>query len=186
MAWLKMHDNSLFAILLRKGWWVSALVAAGVFGVVRIFMAWDFALLVAGPFAAISLYVMYKQLRAPGAGRIAKTNGKLRAMSWDELAPLLEAAYQREGYRVNRLNGGLTQFELVKEMRHTLVAAKRWKADRTGVEPLRELQAAREKHEAHEVQFIATGEVTAQARAFAAANRIRIVEGASLTELMRI
>jgi hypothetical protein len=70
LAWLKMHDNSLFAILMRKGWWVSGLVAVGVFGAARIFMPWDFSAFVAAPFAIISLWVAWKQLRAPGpAGR---------------------------------------------------------------------------------------------------------------------
>jgi restriction system protein len=186
MAWLKMHDNSLFAILLNKSWWVSGLVAAGVFGVARIFLPWDFAAFVSGPFAAISLYVMYRQIRTPGAARIAKTNEKLRAMSWDEFAAAIEAAYRREGYAVSRIAGGQADFELVRELRHTLVVAKRWKAGRTGIEPLRELDAVREKREAHAGFYVVTGEVSAQARVFAAERKITIVEGAQLAELMRI
>ena len=41
---LKMHENSLFAVLLRSPWWVSLLVAAGIAGVMRIFLAIEYAL----------------------------------------------------------------------------------------------------------------------------------------------
>ena len=32
---LKMHENSLFAILLRQAWWISGLVAVAMFGLLR-------------------------------------------------------------------------------------------------------------------------------------------------------
>jgi restriction system protein len=35
---LTLPENSLFAILLRARWWVSLLVALGVFAVVRLFL----------------------------------------------------------------------------------------------------------------------------------------------------
>jgi restriction system protein len=72
----------------------------------------------------------------------------------------------------------------VQGSRSTLVACKRWKAMRTGIEPLRELDGARramtENGGAAECIYVATGEVTAQARAFAAERNIRVVEGAEL------
>ncbi len=67
----------------------------------------------------------------------------------------------------------------------TLVACKRWKAVRTGVEPLRELQAAREAREAHHCVYVATGEITDQARAFAMEKKISLVQGADLATLLR-
>jgi len=53
MNW-KMAENSLFAVLLRSQWWWSVLVAAGVFGVVRLFMAWGYALFATSPFIVIA------------------------------------------------------------------------------------------------------------------------------------
>jgi hypothetical protein len=79
---LKMHENSLFAILLRQAWWISGLVAIAMFGLLRLILPWEFALFVALPFVAISAYVAWKQLRAPGAGRIAKTVERVRGLSW--------------------------------------------------------------------------------------------------------
>ena len=184
MALIKMHENSLFAILLRKAWWISALAAAAIFGLLRWFMPWEFALFAAAPFIAISAWVAWKQLRAPGAGRIAKTVERVRGLSWEEFAGAMETAYRREGFQVTRLEGGRADFELVQGARHTLVAGKRWKATRTGIEPLRELEAAREAHEAHECVYVSVGEITEQARAFALEKKIRVLEGADLVLLL--
>lgn len=183
---LKMHENSLFAILLRQAWWISGLVAIATFGLLRLILPWEFASFAALPFVAISAYVAWKQLRAPGAGRIAKTVDRLRGQSWEEFAGAMEAAYRREGFQVTRLEGGRADFELVRGARHTLVASKRWKATRTGIEPLRELEAAREAHEAHECVYVSVGEITQQARAFALEKKIRVMEGADLVLLLGV
>jgi restriction system protein len=182
---LKMHDNSLFAILLRQGWWVSALVAAAIFGVLRFFMPWDFSLLVALPFIGIAGYVAWKQLQAPSSARIEKTLEQLRAQTWDDFSRVIEQAYRRDGYTVSRIGDARADFELVQGPYTTLVACKRWKAIRTGIEPLRELQAVREAREAHHCVYIATGEVTDQARAFAVEKRINLLQGRELATLLR-
>jgi restriction system protein len=106
-------------------------------------------------------------------------------MSWDEFAAAMEEAYRREGYVVTRLNGAQADLQLMKEgWRTTLVACKRWKATRTGIEPLRELDAARRKGDAHECIYVAAGEVTDTARAFAAEKGIRLVDGAELARML--
>jgi restriction system protein len=182
MKW-EMHENSLFAVLLRNPWWISAAVAVGLALVARFFLPIEYALFVGLPFAIIAAVRGWQELRAPSAGRIAKTVERVRAMPWDEFAAELEAAYKREGYTVSRI-GGAADFELVKASRTTLVACKRWKATRTGIEPLRELEAARDKREAHECCYVATGEFSDTARAFAAAKRIKLVEGGELATLL--
>ena len=182
---LKMHENSLFAVLLRKPWWTSGLVAAAIFGLLRLLLPWEFALFAAAPFAGISGWVGWKWLRAPGAGRIAKTIERLRTQSWDDFAREMEEAYRRAGYDVSRLGNAPADFELVQGPYSTLVACKRWKAVRTGIEPLRELQAAREAREAHYCVYVATGEITEQARAFAAEKKISLVQGGELATLLR-
>ena len=181
---LRMHENSLFAVLLRQPWWVSALVAAGIFGAVRLVIPELYAAFAALPVAVIAVVAGWRELRAPSAGRIATALERLRAMPWDEFAAALEQAYKREGYAVSRLAGAAADIELVKESRTTLVACKRWKATRTGIEPLRELAAARDKREAHECLYVATGEVTETARAFAGEKRIRLLEGSELAALL--
>jgi restriction system protein len=181
---LKMHENSLFAVLLRSPWWLSAIVAAAIFGVLRVWLPWGYAFFAGLPFIVISAHVAWKQLRSPGAGRIAKTLERLRAQSWEDFSHAMEEAYRREGYSVSRLDDVRADFELVQGARHTVVACKRWKAMRTGVEPLRELVAAREAREAHHCVYVATGEVTEQARAFAANKQVKLLSGPELAILL--
>src|SRR3954470_18563397 len=179
---LKLHQNSLFAILGRSPWWYSAVLAAGAFGGIRLFMPWEMALFAAAPFMLIAMYVCWKQLRAPSEGRIAKTLERLAAMPREGFAAALEAGWRREGYEVSKASGAYDR-ELRREGKVSLVVCRRWKAERTGVEPLRELHAAGRKREAEEVIYVAAGGITGQAQAFAAGNSVRLVSGAELAKL---
>ena len=96
-----------------------------------------------------------------------------------DFAAKLEQAYRREGYDVRRISGA-ADLELEKSGRVTLLAGKRWKATRTGIEPLRELDALRQKREAPEAVYVAAGEITDNARAFAAKSGIHLLESAEL------
>jgi restriction system protein len=183
---LEMHRNSLFAVLLRSPWWMSALVAAGIFGAVRFFLAVEYAAFAASPFIVITLYVAWKQLRAPSAGRIARTLERISAMSREEFTAALEAGWREQGYEVVRAKGAQADLELRRAGRLSLVGCRRWKAASTGVEPLRELHAAGRAREAQELVYVAAGEITAQARTFAQANAIRLVHGAELAGLVRL
>jgi restriction system protein len=179
-----MNENSLFAILLRSQWWVSLLIAAALVGLLRFFMPTMYAVAAALPFLVVAAIVAWKQLRAPSGKRIAGTLDRLRAMPWHEFAAAVAAAYARQGYEVQRLDDGRADFALVRNGYTTLLACKRWKATRTGTEPLRELEAARSARDARESVYFAAGEVTAQARAFAAERNIRLVEAPELVRLL--
>ena len=67
---MKLPENSLFAILLRSRWWVSMLVAVGIFAVARLFLPVDFAIFAVLPFIVISVVSMWKQLREPSGARV--------------------------------------------------------------------------------------------------------------------
>ena len=177
-------EKSLFAVLLRSPWWVSFLVAGGVFAAMRTFFEPMFAAAGGLPFFVIGCVAAWKQLRAPSAKKIASRLAALRAMGWEEFARTLEAAFRREGYEVKRL-AGAADFALERGARLTLVAAKRWKAQRTGVEPLRELAALGEAKGAEACWVLCAGELTENARSLARDQAIRVVEGAALVELAR-
>lgn len=180
----RMHENSLFAILLRSRWWISFAVAAGLFLLVRLFIPETYAIMVPIPFVVIGCIAAWRQLRAPGAGRIAERLEALRAMSWRDFCAALETAYRQQGYAVRRLGGGAADLELTRDERRTLVSAKRWKVARAGVEPLRALADAGGPDAALTRVYVAAGEVSEQARAYAAASGIRILEGAELAALL--
>jgi restriction system protein len=181
MKW-GMSENSLFAVLLRSPWWVSFLVAAGVFGAMYYFLPATYAFAGALPFLVIGVVAGWKQFRAPSAKKIAARLQELRQMSWEEFARALEAGFKREGYEVKRIEGA-ADFALEKGGRLTLVAAKRWKAQRTGVEPLKELDELGRKREAGECWYFCPGEMTENARQFAKDKAMKVVEGAELARL---
>ena len=180
----QLHQNSLFAVLMRSSWWISAALAAGIFGATQLFLPVEFAVFAAAPFIVIALYVAWKALRAPSTGRVAKALERITSLSREEFTAALEDAWRRQGYEVGR--SSLADLELRRAGRLTLVACRRWKAASTGVEPLRELQAAGRAREADEMIYVGTGEITQQARAFAGANRIRVVQGPELAGLVRL
>jgi restriction system protein len=180
----RMHENSLFAILLRSPWWISIAIAGGIAAVAAFLVPVTFAAAAAAPFLVIGGIAGWRQLRAPSATRIEQTVAVVRAMSWSDFADALEGAFRRDGYAVSRLDGATADFEITKAGRTSLVGCKRWKAARTGVEPLRDLDAARRARELHDCIYVATGEFTDGARTFATDRNIRVLHGAELAKLL--
>lgn len=182
---LRMHEDSLFAVLLRSRWWISFVVGFALFTAARLFIPQAYAIVLPLPFVVIGCIAAWRQLRVPSAARVGERLEGLRAMSWREFSTALESAYRREGYEVRRLEGGAADLELARDDRRTLVCAKRWKAARAGTEPLRALAGMSRAESVSDRVYIAAGEVSEQARRFATANAIRIVEGAELAALLR-
>ena len=184
---MEMNKNSLFAILLRSPWWISIGVGAGLYALVHALLPAaykPYAIFSALPFLVIGGYAGFQQLRAPSPERIATALEALRRLSWEEFSGALDNAFRRQGYNVARTAASGADLELTKGARVSVVGCKRWKVARAGVEPLRELYATRLAREAHECIFVATGEITATARAFAVEHNIRLIEGAELAMLL--
>jgi len=179
----KMAENSLFAILMRSPWWMSFGIAAGLvaLAVVALPSAWTYyGMFVAAPFIVTGAIAAARQFRSPSAARIDETMNAVRAMSWKDFAGAVESALRAEGFDVTRSNRAEADFEARKASRTTLVGCKRFKVARTGIKPLQDLHAAVNSREADDAIYVAAGEVTDQARQFAAQNRIRLVQGADL------
>jgi len=183
-----MAENSLFAILLRQRWWISASIAVSIGVVAAALQPQEYR--VAGalsgfPFGVIAAMAAWRGRHTPSDSRIAQVEAALRAMAWPAFADLLEQAFRRDGHEVRRLNGGGgPDFELVRKGQTLLVSARRWKSARTGLEPLRELQGAREKAGAAAL-YIGLGEVSEPAAAFAAQQRIALWRAGELAESLR-
>ena len=185
---LKMSQTSIFAVLLRSPWWMSAgvavLLCVGGFAALPL----DFAAMgvfAAVPFAVISIMAAYKQLRAPSGTRVQAVAETAAAMSWADFADTVEAGFKRDGCEVQRLQTPGADFALSKDGHVAIVSAKRWKAARVGVEPLRELQAAREKRGAREAIYIALGDVSDNAWAYAKAQGVSLMTAPELAKLLR-
>lgn len=183
-----MSENSLFAYLLRSPWWVSLAVAAALVLAARFVLPDEYvfyALSFAVPFVITAAMAAWKQRDVPSAARVESTLEAVTAMSWRDFSALVEQAYQRDGHLVTRSDGA-ADFTLVKANRTVLLCAKRWKAASHGLEPLRELDAARRAQEANEAIYIATGKVSDNALRFAAEHRIKLMQGPELTRLLRL
>ena len=187
---LKMAENSIFAILLRSPWWVSLLAGVGIVVAARLFLPIEFAVFSGSPFLVIAAVVAWRQLRAPSGKSVDAALERVRTMSWEAFAAALEEGFKREGYAVKRVIGtgaGAADFELEKNGRLSLAAAKRWKASRTGAEPLRDLCAAGNAPQfadtAGECLYLCAGDITDTARAYATENKIRLIEGLELVKL---
>lgn len=181
---LRMHENSLFAILLRSQWWISVAIGIGLTIVGTFFVPKGYAAFVGLPFLVIGAIAGWRQLRTPSAARIERTIEAVRAMSWGDFSRALEEGFQRDGYRVSRVDGAGADFQITKGGRTSVVGCKRWKAARLGVEPLRDLYAARREHDAHDCICVATGELSEPARAFATDHNIRVMHGAEIARLL--
>lgn len=178
---LKLNENSLFAVLLRSPWWVSLGLASAVFFIARLFVPPFYAAFVPLPFLVIAGVVIWRRLKQPSARKVAARLEALRALPREEFAAALEQGFRRQGYGVTRTGIDL---QLTRSGRVSLVDCKRWKATRTGVEPLREFHAATAERGAFSRMYVAAGEVTDNAKAFAAEKSIRLLQDEELARLL--
>jgi restriction system protein len=188
----QMAPNSLFAILLRSPWWISVAIGVviGVLAMALLPESWRVAAALSGfPFLVIGGMAAWRQSKLPSAARIDETQQAVSAMAWPAFAALLEQAFVRDGYTVQR--GGAkddVDFTLERRGRRMLVSARRWKSARTGLETLRALQTAREAADddmPNDALLIGLGELTDTARPFAAEHRIAVWQAAELAQALR-
>jgi len=183
----EIPPQSLFAVLMRSPWWVSAGISAAIILASATLLpplyqpAGYFG---AAPWLFIAGVAGWKQLRRPGAARVEETLAAIQAMNWTAFSKLMEDAFRRDGAEVTPLADSAADFELRRSGRRSLVCCRRWKAAHTGVEPLRQLKAARREAEAAECIFVHAGELSDAARRFADENGILLLGGAALVALL--
>lgn len=187
----RMAEKSLFAILLRSSWWISLALAVAFAAVSRLLLPPDlfwFGAMGGFPFLVIAVLAARRQLREPRAARVEQTEAATRGMAWAAFSAALEAAWQAQGFEVERPKASGeagADLALRKAGATTLVHARRWKAASLGVEPLRELKAAIDQAEARDGLVVALGDLTPQAVRFASANGIRVIALPELAQLLR-
>jgi restriction system protein len=187
----KMRENSLFAVLLRSQWWVSALIAIVFMALAGAFLPAQyvpFGVMGATPFVVIAGMVLWRRRNAPDPARIQTALSLAASQPWRAFAATLENAFTAQGYAVNQLTsaqgGNGADFRLEKNGEITVVSAKRYKAATHGSEPLRELSAAMGKQQAQRAVYISLGDVTEQAASFAKERGIELLSGQRLAALL--
>lgn len=178
-----MARETLFHILSRQPWWLSALVALLLFGITQ--LVWPpVAFFVALPFLILAAYIGFKQMRGTAVVDPGPQLEVLKGMSWENFSLVVAEAYRRQGYTVTEALDAAYDFELVKNGRRTLLAARRWKVNSVGEGPLKALAAAVDRSDASNGICIAAGEFSANARSYAATSPVSLVSGVELVQLV--
>jgi len=184
----RMAKRSLFAVLLRSPWWISAAIALALalFGVAVLPHPIRMLAILSGvPFAAIGAVAAYRQWNLPSTARVAATREALAGMPWPAFADVLEQCFRRDGYTVSRGKTAAVDFELDRNGRRMLVSARRWKSARTGLEALRALQTARDATDHADGLYIGLGPLTDTALPFAAEHGIAVWNAGELARALR-
>lgn len=183
----RMAPNSLFAILLRQPWWVSLLIAvlfaAACFALLPA-QAAPFGAVVALPFAGLSVIALKRQWGRPSARQVEAVSAALSRMGWEAFVRLLEQAFARDGWQVERLSGA-ADLRLRKPGKLVLVGARRWKAARHGEDALAALRGAMVSFDTGSAMYLALGEISPNAQRFASENGIAVVQVEGLAQLLR-
>ena len=106
-------------------------------------------------------------------------------MAWPAFAALLEQAFQRDGYTVQRYQADSVDFELERQGRRMVVCARRWKSARTGLETLRALQGARETRDVTDALYIGLAPLSDTAVPYARDHGITVWQAAELAHALR-
>ena len=185
---LRMAPNSLFAVLLRSPWWVCLAVAAALSLLAGALLPKDYRMagaLGSLPFVVISALAARRQWHLPSAAAVTRTAQVVNGMGWPVFAKALHGAFERDGFTVQQGTTAAVDFELERKGRKMLVSARRWKAAHTGLDVLRALQTVREAADAPDALYIGLGELSEQARAYAAEHRIAVWQAAELALSLR-
>jgi restriction system protein len=184
---LKMAENSIFAILLRKPWWVSMLVVGVFFVLSGALLPKEyvpFGVMGSLPFLVIAVIAAWRQQGQPSATQVSEVLTQAANMSWRDFSVRVEQGFASQGYTVEKLNGTAADFQLSKGGQVTLVSCKRWKAANHGVDGLKALLAAKEAQEARGCTYIALGLISDSARQFAKAEGIQLMTEPELAKLL--
>jgi restriction system protein len=185
---IRMAKNSLFAVLLRSPWWISAAIALVMTVLALALLPADYRVVGAVsalPFAVIAALSARRQWRLPSQAQVQQTAQDLGRMAWPAFAQELEDCFRRDGWTVQRGAAEPVDFELQRQGRRLLVHARRWKSARLGLDGLRALQSAREAAGDAGALCICLGELSDTARPFAAKHRIAVWQAGELAQALR-
>ena len=182
-----MAENSLFAILMLSRWWISFAICAAVVSISLAVFPKDispFAALGAFPFFIVGCMAFYRQMRAPSPAKLQALQEQASQQSWADFSAQLQAAWQAEGYEVQRLNQNGADLKLARNGQSCIVSARRWKAAAHGQEPLRELLAARARQQADQAIYVAMQPLSESTAAWARQNEIIVLDAKGIALLL--
>src|SRR5688572_28680094 len=177
------QKKTLFDILSRQPWWVTLLVALGVFWIAYGIFP-PIAPFMALPFVVLAAYVAFKQIRSGSPTAAYERLQELREMSWEAFSGLVADAYRKRGYNVAPAGAAGYDFRLTKDGQTTLLQCRRWKVNQVGEGPVRDLAKAVEKSDASRGICLTGGDYSVNARKLAAGEPVTLLGGGDLVELV--
>jgi len=134
----------------------------------------------------------FKQRRVSALADTVATSespASLSDMSWQEFEQLVGEAFRRQGYSIAETGGGGADggvdLVLTKGSEKTLVQCKQWRAQRVGVNIVRELYGVMVARHAAAGIIVTAGEFTPDAIEFARGRNVRLIAGRELRGLLR-
>ena len=145
--------------------------------------------LVAGAVLLIWVMSLAQKAKRGALLRQAGDIDRLKGISWHDFELLVGEYYRRRGFKVEERGGssadGGVDLVLRRDGQTALVQCKHWKAFKVGVKPVRELCGVMSHENATRGILVTSGRFTAEAETFAGQNRIELVSGGALVEMVR-
>jgi restriction system protein len=132
----------------------------------------------------------FKQRRSDAQFVSARANPKpaITSMSWRDFEKLVGEVFRRQGFTVSGFGGqgpdGGVDLGLTKNGQRFLVQCKHWRKRQVGVTVVRELNGVVSAQGAHGGFVVTGGEFSREAREFANACDIKLIDGPALGELI--
>lgn len=127
---------------------------------------------------------LFETATAPNGGA-----GVVSGLTWREFELLVGEGFGLQGYQVTQLGGagpdGGVDLRLRRDKETFLVQCKQWRAQRVGVEIVRELYGVMAAEGAAGGFVVTSGRFTSEAEAFAAGRNIRLLDGDRLERLLQ-
>lgn len=204
---MRRRKSTILDDLAVMPWWCSPLAAAAAYFVIALvvpallptdrptFSGIADALSTLAPIAAavLLLPMPFALVRSFKIGRRVATTTKvadMQALSWKEFEELVAEVYRRWGYHVreNSRGGpdGGVDVVCVKDGRLHLVQCKHWRAQKVGVNVVRELFGVMTAERATSATVLTSGIFTQEAKNFAHGKPIDLIEGAQLQCMLEI
>ncbi|MDP4300025.1 restriction endonuclease [Leptothrix discophora] len=119
----------------------------------------------------------------------ARSADAVDGLSWQQFEQLVGEGFRQQGYRVTETGGGGADggvdLVLTKGTEKFLVQCKRWRAQRVGVDVVRELYGVMAARGATGGYVVSSGRYTDDALAFAQGRNVRLIDGPRLQALLR-
>jgi restriction system protein len=201
------RQKSLIKLLAVAPWWISIVIALVVYAacsaaplvlhaqspllasvnILAVVLSRN-AHWVAAPFLVLAAVAVFNRQRRERLLARQSDIDSIRDLSWQDFELLIGEAFRQQGFAVEETGGGGADggvdLRLRRDGKTYVVQCKRWKQRQVPVMAVRELFGLLSAEKADGGYFVSCGSFTPDAREFATANGVTLVDGDGLMELL--